>query len=331
MKTIALMTVLITVFGIVLLPAFLARGCDFLRQQYPRPYGKIPVPVALYRHGSQTLVKMDLEEYLVGVLAAEAPASFDVEALKAQATVSRTYAVKRMCAFGGKGSECHPSADICDDPAHGQGYLSEQDALAKWGVVSARRNWTKLCGAVSDTSGLIVTYKGIPAWLNYHSTCGGRTESAEDVWGDQIPYLVSVECTWCKASPRFRTAVEMSLDDLAARLGDRSGAIPVMARKDGRKLIEILKSSATGRVQQLKVGNVTAKGTEFRSALGLPSTRFGWQVNGSKIKFECQGYGHGVGLCQYGANGMAQDGYLAEQIIAHYFTGARVVPMFDTR
>jgi len=117
---------------------------------------------------------------------------------------------------------------------------------------------------------------------------------------------------------------------LGWRLGEPS-AIPALARREGRKFIEILKASPTGRAQTVRTGDVTTKATDFRSALGLSSTKFGWRLAGSNIIFECDGYGHGVGLCQYGANGMAKEGRLASDITGYYFSNTTVMLMFETR
>lgn len=329
MKKILLLWLGCMLFGMVVLPSLLARGCEIAVRRPPQTV--VPVSITLYSHASQSIIRMPLEEYLIGVLAAEMPASFHPEALKAQAMVARTYAIRRMKAFGGKGASCHPDADICDDPAHGQAWLSEKQAKARWSILTASRNWSALASAVQSTAGQILTHKGLPIDPVYHSTCGGQTENSEDVWQESLPYLRSVECKWCSTSPKIAQTVEITTDELARRLGERTGAITAMAQKEGRKVIEVLKASQTGRVQSLRVGTTTLKGTEFRSALSLPSTRFGWQVIGNRVRFEVSGFGHGVGMCQYGANNMAKDGWKAEQIVSYYFTGVTVAPMFQSR
>jgi stage II sporulation protein D len=273
---------------------------------------------------------MDLEEYLIGVLAMEVPALFEIEALKAQAIVARTYTVKRMRCFGGQGSKCHPEADMCDDPTHGQGWMSEGSARARWPALDASRNWSRLASAVSETNGLIIAHRGLPIDPVYHSTCGGATENSEDVWSAVVPYLRSVTCDWCRSSPRYRSTIQMAIEDMGRRLGEPV-AVPALARREGRKFIEILKISGAGRAQTVRIGDRTLKGVDFRSALGLASTKFGWRLSGSSIVFECDGYGHGVGLCQYGANGMAKEGSKASEIIRYYFSGTSVMPMFETR
>jgi len=321
---------LLVLISVVVLPALFARGCSPLSLHRAGPGSAIPVSLTLYRHDTQSLEQMDLEEYLVGVLAVEVPALFELEALKAQAIVARTYTVKRMRCFGGQGSKCHPEADMCDDPTHGQGWTTEQGAKAKWPTLDAARNWSRLVSAVGATSGLIITHRGVPVDPVYHSTCGGSTENSEDVWSTAIPYLRSVACDWCRSSPRYKNTIQMSIEDLGRRLGDPV-AIPTLARQEGRKFIEILKASPTGRAQLVRVGDLTLKAVDFRSALGLSSTKFGWRLAGSNIIFECEGYGHGVGLCQYGANAMAKEGRQASDIIRYYFSGTIVMPMFETR
>jgi len=321
---------LLVVISVIVLPALLMRGCSLTARNRASSGASIPVTLTLYRHDTQSLEKMDLEDYLVGVLAAEVPALFEPEALKAQAIVARTYTVKRMRCFGGQGSKCHPEADMCDEPTHGQGFMTEEAAKAKWPVIDSSRNWARLVTTVRSTTALIIAYRGLPVDPVYHSTCGGSTENSEDVWSTSVPYLRAVSCNWCKESPRYRNTIQMTIEDMGRRLGEPV-AIPTLARREGRKFIEILKASPTGRAQTIRVGDVTAKGADFRLALGLSSTKFGWRLSGSEIVFECDGYGHGVGLCQYGANGMAKEGWTASEIITYYFSGTKVMPMFETR
>ena len=146
-------------FGMLVVPSLLARGCTVVPSKTWPP--QVPLSIDLYSHASGTLLTLDLEDYVIGVVAAEMPALFHPEALKAQAIAARTYAVIRMRAFGGSGVECHPEADICDEPSHVQAWISESEAKARWGALAAARNWAKtfsiiriasLCDTVTPTS-----------------------------------------------------------------------------------------------------------------------------------------------------------------------------------
>lgn len=305
-----------------LLPLTLVR-CGLSRNQGYKGSG---ILVKLYVCDTKRCLTLDLEEYIKGVVAAEMPAEFEMEALKAQAVAARTVTVRRLKQYGGKGSRYFSDADFSDDPAEGQAWLDGQALRKKWGWSKAAY-WKKICRAVEETRGLVVTHQGRPIDALYHSTSGPQTENAGDLWGQDVPYLKSVACPYGKESPRYQETVRLRTRDVANKLGVRmpeavlSGAVPVTSSKDG---IAILERSNSGRVKLIRVGGVIFRGDEFRRRLGLRSTNLRLTADKGQVVIESIGYGHGVGLCQYGANGLAKQGADFRKILTHYYTGVEI-------
>jgi stage II sporulation protein D len=277
--------------------------------------------VKVYMADTQKIAEMRLEEYIKGVVAAEMPAQFEPEALKAQAVAARTYAVKHMAAFGGAGLADHPGADITTDSKEGQAWLSESDLKAKWGA-SYEANIKKISDAVNGTRGLIITYNGEPIQAVFHSTSGEKTASAKEVWGFDYPYLQSVVCTFDKASPRYSQADEVPLTMLETKLGSETGVMAAM--QSGAGVVQIVERTPSGRVDKIRIGSKVFTGSEVREKLALKSTNFIIEQQGEKLVFKTTGYGHGVGLCQYGANGMAKEGKDFRQIVTYYYAGVAI-------
>lgn len=252
-----------------------------------------------------------LEEFLVGVVAAEMPASFSPEALKAQAIAARTYVLSHSLAGGG--IQRHSNADICCDSTHCQAWLSGGQMKERWGA-SFAENYLAIGRAVSETAGLAIFYAGALVETPYCSTCGGSTQSAADVWGKDVPYLQSVPCYWDSHSPRAISTVELSLKEAAGRLSVQPTSLTNMSAS----------YSVGGAISSLTVGAKVLGGQEMRQALGLDSATCQWLIQNERILFTTRGFGHGVGLCQYGADGLAKEGYSAQQILTYYYQGAKV-------
>ncbi|MDK2926873.1 MAG: stage sporulation protein [Bacillota bacterium] len=267
--------------------------------------------------------EMPLERYLVGVTAAEMPAEFHPEALKAQAVAARTYALRRLKSFGGAGCLKHPEADICTDPACCQGWLSESELRQRWGLFSYPHYHEKIAEAVAATAGLVITYDHELIDPVYHASCGGLgTEDAAAVWGSSVPYLRHVECNFDGNPPHMGDEVTFTLAELGERLG-LEVAVPASQGLD----LAVLSRTAAGRVKELRAGRMTLSGPEVRKRLGLNSTNFSWRLaEGGKVVFTTSGNGHAVGLCQYGANGLAKAGRDFRAILQHYYTGTTVSP-----
>lgn len=323
-KTLPLAVISIIII-IIVLPATLARGCrgvhappqEIDRSPIISPAGEQAIKVYLHEEGKT--VSMSLEEYLVGVVAAEMPASFELEALKAQAVVARTYVARQLPAFGGTGCSDTPGADVCTNPAHCQAWDTESRILARWEEKDAVGYLNKIRRAVRETAGLIITHDNLPVEAVYHSTCGGHTEDSENVWSNALPYLRGVPCPYCESSRWRQTRHTFTSAEFSAAVLPLVSVVPVSAA--GTPLLSSADRSPSGRVNTLKVAGQTVSGRDLRGALNLPSTNFTWQTEGGKITFTVKGYGHGVGLCQYGADGMAKSGHDFGEILRYYYTG----------
>ena len=272
------------------------------------------------------IVTMPLEDYLVGVVAAEMPAGFHSEALKAQAIAARTYALKRINHFGKGVNDSHTKAHICTSPKHCQGWLDDGEMKKKWGRWGYWKYQGKILSAVQDTSGQVITYQRELIDPVYHSTCGGKTENAEDIWTYPLPYLKSVSCKWDRESTKYQAKTLISFQELRDKLGADLEVYPVSGLS-GQQL-QVSEKTAGGRIKSLKVGGTVLSGTEFRRRLSLNSTNFTWAFRDEGVEFSTTGYGHGVGLCQYGANGMAKEGKPAQEIIKYYYQGVRIEKIY---
>lgn len=264
--------------------------------------------------------EMDMGTYLLGVLRAEMPASFELEALKAQAVAARTYTLHKMA----QGAIArHPDADACDDITCCKAYETAEDAAAGWGA-GALYYEEKLARAVAETDGEVIVYDGEPVLAVFFSSAAGHTQGAGEVWQTDLPYLQSVDSPEDDSLvPNYYSVVTFT----AQEFRDRFLAVYPAAKLNGDAgsfLTDITRNDA-GFVSTLRVGGVTVRGNELRTILGLRSPSFTVEVSGDTLTFHVTGYGHGVGMSQYGANAMAKEGHTCEEILEHYFTGAQVV------
>ena len=274
----------------------------------------------------QKVKTLQLEEYIVGVVAAEMPASFSPEALKAQAIAARTYTLYKAQINKEHGNKLHPSdADVCTSPLCCQAWISPKEEVKRWGYINALFYQKKIRDAVSATKGMVITYQGKMIDPVYHSTCGGHTEDAKEVWQNDTPYLKGVECKYDKDSPKYSTKVEVSLKDIDKAFGTNISKLHWYSLQRLVSPIKVLSNTNGGRVKKIKIGNKTFTGTEVRSRLGLNSAKFSVQVKRTGLVFTVKGYGHGVGMCQYGAGGMAKTGATAEDILNHYYKDIKIV------
>ena len=280
----------------------------------------------VYDARQKKVVEMNLDEYLVGVVAAEMPAGFHEEALKAQAVAARTYALHRTRRLGGRGCSSHPEADVCTDSTCCQAWVGEAEMNAKWPADAAKAFREKIVRAVLATRGAVVISGERLAQTLYHSTCGGMTEAAGYVWeGSNPDYLQSVQCSYCRHSKHYRNELTLELADYVAALKNESGLLPVLSSENAPHM-EVVRRSPSGRNLLVRLGNPGRlfPGTEVRCLLGLPSTHFQWHLDENRIIFETRGFGHGVGLCQFGADGMAAEGKQFEDILAYYYRGTAI-------
>lgn len=264
--------------------------------------------------------EMDLGTYLVGVVRAEMPASFELEALKAQAVAARTYTLYKISSGGNHGG----TADICTDSTCCQAYISEERARSSWGG-DADAYERKIEDAVTATDGEAILYGGVPILAVFHSSSAGLTRAAGEVWLNDLPYLQAVDSPEAEdVIPNYYSRVEFTAEEFKAKFlaahadADLSG--PVGGWLSGAV------TDAAGSVATLSVGGVTVKGTELRTILGLRSACFEWEAQDGGLVFYVTGYGHGVGMSQYGADRMARDGADYREILTHYYTGVTVEP-----
>ena len=263
-----------------------------------------------------TVVQTDMETYLRQVVAAEMPASFEPEALKAQACAARTYTV-RLQNRGGK----HDNADVCTDSKCCQAYISPADAELKWGVQAGEFS-AKIAQAVADTDGLGVLYCGEPIEAVFFSSAPGKTTDAVAVWGNSVDYLKSVDSPEGDEVPNYRTEVVLSAEEVKTRIL----AVYPVANLSGKPAdwFSQIYTGESGAVTSVLVGGVTLTGNQVRGALGLRSPAFTIRYDGTDFTFSVTGYGHGVGMSQYGANKMAAEGADFRAILEWYYTGAQV-------
>ena len=288
----------------------------------PAPLQDIGIDVLVYLEASGKTYRSRLEEYVTGVVAAEMPPAFADEALKAQAVLARTYAVRKMRAFGGPGG-CGDieSADVCGD-FRDQAYVTYPELVQQIGEQAARTYWERIVQAVAATAGEIVTYEGEPIVAVYHSTSAGTTEDAAEVWGHAYAYLQPVPSD-DRTSFRYEEQKRIPLGDVAAEFG--LTALPATA---GEPAVATVGQTAGGRVRSVRIGGELVPATEFRQRLGLRSTNFTVEEDGGDLVVTTRGYGHGVGMSQFGANEMAEAGRDYRAIIAHYYQGVEIHYMF---
>jgi stage II sporulation protein D len=282
----------------------------------------ILVPVYLSQEGR--IASIPLERYVRGVLAAEMPANFELEALKAQAIAARTYVIRRMKELELTADTSLPAAAWLSDTITHQAYADEKQLLEKWGVTDYVRNIDKLTQAVLQTQGQIITYSNEPIDATFFSTSSGFTENSEDYWGNFVPYLRSVDSPWDELlSPRYTETIRMSLSHFSAQLELQSSVLLA----GGNDSIRILERSAGNHIKRIAIGDKLFTGRQIRESLGLNSSYFQWIIMDNRIEITTFGNGHGVGMSQWGANGMAKSGYTAEQIVRHYYQDVNIEPL----
>ncbi|MBE0337532.1 stage II sporulation protein D [Paenibacillus sp. 23TSA30-6] len=262
---------------------------------------------------------LPLEQYIVGVVAAEMPPSFEGEALKAQAIAARTFIARRLLADDTSGAPA--GADVTDTVKH-QAYISKAKLNREWGHAGKSAELAKIRQAVRDTKDTIMVYEGKPITASFFSTSNGYTENSEDVWAKAVPYLRSVSSPWDKQlAPGYAETVTLSRQTVFNRLGLSRTAMAASAGGGSIPEIRILSKTKGHRIKQIEVGGTIFTGPEIRNKLGLRSAEFTWKAEGDRIAITTYGYGHGVGMSQWGANGMAKEGHTATQILLHYYTG----------
>lgn len=298
----------------VLIMALLVLGLVLLGYRLRTPHISEEPRIKLYLSQEERVIEIGLEEYLLGTVAAEMPASFGKEALQAQAVCARTYAIRKIIE-----KRSYPGgAQLSDDINSCQAYISPQE-FARRNPSNYRELWAKIETAVRETRGVIMVYHGEPIDALYHSTCGGKTESAAATTGRDIPYLRSVDCEYCQASRYYQSQQVFSLNDLKLLLK------PAYA---GQKInIKVASRTDSGRVSKVEINGQSLYAETMRRTLNLPSTWWDFSLDNGKLIVNSRGYGHGMGLCQFGAGGMAGRGKSCRQILEHYYQHIELVEL----
>ena len=320
---------LMLVAGLFLLPLLTVRGPE--KGEETLPQGRLPIDRGVQAAPGErdrsrivrllqedgSVAELTMDEYLFGVVAAEMPAAFEEEALKAQACAARTYTAEKQ----DTAVQAHPEADVCTDISCCQAYVTREAAEKRWGV-SAETYGEKIETAVRETDGLGVLYQDEPIQAVFFSSAPGHTVDAEEVWGTSVDYLKSVESPEGEEVPNYHSQVVFSPEQVrdavltaypgADLSGDPSGWFGVPVTNEG------------GTVSSILVGGVTLTGGQVRTLFSLRSACFTVEWDGAQFTFSVTGYGHGVGMSQYGANAMAKAGSTFEKILTWYYTGTQV-------
>lgn len=269
------------------------------------------------KHGEE-VEELPLETYLIGVLLGEMPPSFETAALEAQAVASRTFVLRQSQ------NPKHDDADVCTESSCCQAYCDPDTAREKLGS-AFDQSLDKVRSAVEETDGLVITYGGKLIDAVYFSCSGGTTEAAAEVWGGDVPYLQSVESPGEEDSNRYEDTVSLDADTAREIL---QAAAPE-AKLDGtpNSWFGAVTNTEGGGVDSMVIGGVAFSGTELRSLFSLRSTQFTADAEEGTVTFHTFGYGHRVGMSQYGAQAMAESGADFEEILKHYYTGVELTDL----
>ena len=255
--------------------------------------------IIVYRSNG-SVINLNMTDYLIGVVSSEMPASFNLEALKAQSVLARTYALKAK-----------QTGKKLTDTVSTQSYIDMDQMKNKWGN-SFNTYYNKIKNAVENTNGEYLSYNGNYIEALYHSTNNGKTESSLDVFGNYYPYLISVSSEYDKNTSSYLRTINMPLDAISNKLGlslNNDSVISILSYTDG------------GNIKEININGNNFSGKKVRELLGLRSADFDISISDNNANITTRGYGHGVGMSQYGANGMANAGYGYKDILSHYYPG----------
>lgn len=281
-----------------------------------------PEIIKVYNKETDEVMSINFEEYLKGVVASEMPAEFEMEALKAQAVTARTYILYRMKKYP-DGHPDHKNAPICSD-IHCQAWNSKEKLIQTHPEGWYDNYWSKIEQSVDSTKGQILTYDNKIIEPLFHSTSGGRTENSEDVFSTAVPYLRSVESPYEADSPKLSNSIKINVNDFIKKINSVYGDLNLTANNLKDKIV-LGDVSEGGKIKTIVVDGKEITGREMRSLFGLSSTNFSFVQSGDEIEIKTTGNGHGVGMSQYGANGMANEGFNYKEILQHYYLGTEIV------
>ncbi len=318
MKRIYTVTIFILIFSMLFFP-LAAKGKKGQEGGSLPTVGEpilVPIPnkietVKVLRHQSGEVIEMSVEDYLFSVVSAEMPALYEIEALKAQTVAAYTYAMF-------KAATSDKAYDITDDSSIDQAFITREAARERWGS-NADKYEEKIRSAIKSVLYQTVTYDGKIILAVYHAISGGKTENATEVWGGNYSYLVSVDSTGDKLSPDYLSSVSFTENELKEKLSEHTS----FEGKAANWIGEISRSEAGG-VVSIILGTKSIKGGQVRKALSLRSSNFDISYKDGTFTFTVRGYGHGIGMSQYGAQYMALQGKNYKEILLHYYSGCAV-------
>lgn len=276
--------------------------------------------ISVYNHNLGKVQKMDIEDYLYGVLSGEMSAKFNLEALKAQAVAARTYVIYKE----GQGNPSqHKNAVVCTDYKHCQEYKGYETLLKSNGEEWIKNSYSKIKEAVNQTKGQIITYNNTPILPLYFSTSSGKTENSEEVFSAKYPYLRSVDSPYDKSSPKYASTLKITNKDFVSTLKKSYSDIQIN-EDDLSSQVKIFSRSDGGAVEKIKLGNKEVRGRDIRDIFKLNSANFEIKFEDKYMDFIVKGYGHGVGMSQWGAEGMAEEGHKYYEILTYYYKDTKI-------
>ena len=244
------------------------------------------------------------------------PVDYELEALKAQAIVARTYTMYKIT-----GNKKHENADICDNSACCQAWISKEDRFSKWGDNPIEK-WNKLVQAVNETKGKYITYNGKVINAFFHSNSSGKTEKPENVWGGSLPYLDVVETSGEENYPSYKSEVILTKSEFKDILNSKYSSFKIDFKDSD--CIKVISYTDGGRIGKIKIGNMEFSGVDIRKLFNLKSANFDVSIADDKVCFTVLGYGHGVGLSQTGSDALAKQGLDANGIIKHFYKNIEI-------
>lgn len=266
--------------------------------------------ISVFMSAQSNVEILSMRDYIIGAVAAEVPASYEEEAIKAQALAAVTFAEYRKNLGG---DDSIGGAIVSDDSSMHQGYITTEEMKSRWGD-AFDSYYGKICDAVDDVIDKVITYDGEPIMAAYHAISSGHTESAKVIWGEDVPYLQSTDSSWDADSTRYESTVIITPEELAHIIDCDVSDVYVKTKS----------TSPSGTVLETDICSVVMTGMQARELLGLRSPAFTVEKEDGEYIFTVMGYGHGVGMSQNGANCMAQNGSTYDEIIRHYYRGVEI-------
>ncbi|NMM61537.1 stage II sporulation protein D [Clostridium sp. P21] len=301
------------------IPKFLIKSNDVIFNK--QNVGDIKIKVYITKENK--VEEMCLEEYVKGVVSAEEPVEFSLEALKAQAVAARTFALAHMESFGGHKYKSNTGADVCDT-TQCQVFRHKEEQLKLWEANKRDEYWNKISNAVQQTSGEFLVYDNKLVMEPYYfSVSSGKTEDCLDVFSSNLPYLKSVSSLGEEGAYKRESSIKVSYSEFINKISYKYTNCG-LSTANIKNEIQIKSRTKGGSIKEMAIGKITISGTEFRSIMGLNSANFNIKYNDTGMEIDCKGYGHGVGMSQWGANAMAKSGSNYKEILKHYYSGVEI-------